>query len=276
MKVNVIYTPPRHKKLRHPREDYYEILSTPYHVIIAVADGVTRYKYEEGDKVGSLLASKTFCDEAIKYLQNMSLHLIDDYHKILENSFYIANKSIHELNKKLKKGKNYLEEDYYETTAILTVIDKRTYRAYVAQICDCGYAILTKTGRLEQMFPEEEIMKEMKSILKEKYGEEILRNREKRRTLLRLELRNKEEGYGTLTGEKGALKHVNVKSHEMRGKILLIYTDGVYYYLKDKKFLKSLHKHIIQSNYSKILQEFHDPRYSHIDFDEKTLVIVEF
>lgn len=234
-------TLPIFKKRIHPKEDYFEINEAP--LIVAVADGITREKYESNFS-GAYEVAKIFCKTSVSYLRNVlensSKTNIENY---LKKAFELANGKIWELNKKYKIPEiiDFLDNDYFGTTAVLgTIVDKKLY---LARICDCGAMVIYK-GKITFQTPD--IWKNLGKY-DNRYGEKPDEPK-KRRQFIQKFLRNKPElfdkygrriSYGVLTGEKEALDFIEFYDINLnKEEVVLFYTDGFEPYFQKKEFLQ--------------------------------------
>jgi len=231
-------------KRDYPRfkEDYF--LESNKNPIFAVADGVT-LSVNPGEKYplpsGAGKAAKIFCEEAVKEGERL-------YNSFSESDiaeiFDLANKAVGNFNEEkglTKKKINYWDVDYYSVTSAFAL--SKGNKFYWGSICDSQVVQFDKRGKLKFISNDG-----WSYLEKSKPGWDQLPMR-KRMTYIHKTFRNildkngLTNGYGVISGEKNALKYVNLGSlNASKGDIFLIFTDGFSPYIKEKFFIDLFRK----------------------------------
>ena len=261
------------KGINFPVEDQYYASDNE----AIVADGITR------DPIGISDFSKTTKREFLeKYPRPSGAELaakeicrtFPETKGSLVDRLIETNKSVKRLNDKYILECDYLENDYYGAVAsCICIKDNILYYAY---ICDCGVIVYDKEGNIKFKTDDD----------KEIYSDPFVNNigiswnLPEARKIVRSEYRNNINkvvdgnciSYGALTGEESAINFIRSGQLKIEeGDIIIIYSDGVTYYLNDKKFIN----HII--NFNKDTFEKYIEEKSKEDYDkygkEKTLVM---
>ncbi len=261
------------KGINFPVEDQYYASDNE----AIVADGITR------DPIGISDFSKTTKREFLeKYPRPSGAELaakeicrtFPETKGSLVDRLIETNKSVKRLNDKYILECDYLENDYYGAVAsCICIKDNILYYAY---ICDCGVIVYDKEGNIKFKTDDD----------KEIYSDPFVNNigiswnLPEARKIVRSEYRNNINkvvdgnciSYGALTGEESAINFIRSGQLKIEeGDIIIIYSDGVTYYLNDKEFIN----HII--NFNKDTFEKYIEEKSKEDYDkygkEKTLVM---
>lgn len=261
------------KGINFPIEDQYYASDNE----AIVADGITR------DPIGISDFSKTTKREFLeKYPRPSGAELaakeicrtFPETKGSLVDRLIETNKSVKRLNDKYILECDYLENDYYGAVAsCICIKDNILYYAY---ICDCGVIVYDKEGNIKFKTDDD----------KEIYSDPFVNNigiswnLPEARKIVRSEYRNNINkvvdgnciSYGALTGEESAINFIRSGQLKIEeGDIIIIYSDGVTYYLNDKEFIN----HII--NFNKDTFEKYIEEKSKEDYDkygkEKTLVM---
>ena len=128
-------------------------------------------------------------------------------------------------------------------------------------ICDCGLALFNKEGKLKEKTIEYSphiFDTERWKYIKGKIGSAEWKEPESR-VIIRKHFRNKKSfrkyGFGVLTGETSALKHVKTGIWRIeKGDILIAYTDGLEPIISSKNFTKFVKKREIKDICKKKIQ----------------------
>ena len=261
------------KGINFPVEDQYYASDNE----AIVADGITR------DPIGISDFSKTTKREFLeKYPRPSGAELaakeicrtFPETKGSLVDRLIETNKSVKRLNDKYIPECDYLENDYYGAVAsCICIKDNILYYAY---ICDCGVIVYDKYGNIK--FKTEDDKEIYSDPFVNNIG--ISWNLPEARKIVRSEYRNNINkvvdgnciSYGALTGEESAINFIRSGQLKIEeGDIIIVYSDGVTYYLNDKEFIN----HIInfnRDNFEKYIEEK-----SKEDYDkygkEKTLVM---
>ena len=261
------------KGINFPVEDQYYANDNE----AIVADGITR------DPIGISDFSKTTKREFLeKYPRPSGAELaakeicstFPETKGSLVDRLIETNKSVKRLNDEYIPECDYLENDYYGAVAsCICIKDNILYYAY---ICDCGVIVYDKFGNTK--FKTEDDKEIYSDPFVNNIG--ISWNLPEARKIVRSEYRNNINkvvdgnciSYGALTGEESAINFIRSGQLKIEeGDIIIVYSDGVTYYLNDKEFIN----HIInfnKDNFEKYIEEK-----SKEDYDkygkEKTLVM---
>lgn len=261
------------KGINFPVEDQYYASDNE----AIVADGITR------DPIGISDFSKTTKREFLeKYPRPSGAELaakeicrtFPETKGSLVDRLIETNKSVKRLNDKYLLECDYLENDYYGAVAsCICIKDNILYYAY---ICDCGVIVYDKFGNTK--FKTEDDKEIYSDPFVNNIG--ISWNLPEARKIVRSEYRNNINkvvdgnciSYGALTGEESAINFIRSGQLKIEeGDIIIVYSDGVTYYLNDKEFIN----HII--NFNKDTFEKYIEEKSKEDYDkygkEKTLVM---
>ena len=261
------------KGINFPIEDQYYASDNE----AIVADGITR------DPIGISDFSKTTKREFLeKYPRPSGAELaakeicstFPETKGSLVDRLIETNKSVKRLNDKYIPECDYLENDYYGAVAsCICIKDNILYYAY---ICDCGVIVYDKFGNTK--FKTEDDKEIYSDPFVNNIG--ISWNLPEARKIVRSEYRNNINkvvdgncmSYGALTGEESAINFIRSGQLKIEeGDIIIVYSDGVTYYLNDKEFIN----HII--NFNKDTFEKYIEEKSKEDYDkygkEKTLVM---
>lgn len=237
-----------------------------------VADGITR------DPIGISDFSKCSGEDFIKNYPRPSggelaaKVICDTFSKTngsLVDSLIECNNSVKILNDKYVPNCDYLENDYYGSTAACISIqnDMLNY----AYICDSGVIVYDKEGNIRFKTDDD----------KEIYSDPVINNigipwyLKEARKIVRSEYRNNpnnKASYGALTGESNAIHYIRSGQLKLlNGDIILVYSDGFTNYLTDRDFIN----HLI--NFDKESFEKYIETKSNEDYEkygkEKTLVM---
>ena len=237
-----------------------------------VADGITRdpigisdfSKYTKQEFLekyprpsGAELAAKEICKTFSKTTGSLLDRLIK------------SNESVKALNERYISKCDYLENDYYGAVAsCISIEDDILHYAY---ICDCGIIVYDSKGNIKfQTEDDKEIYSDpdISKIGIPWYLPEA-------RKIVRQDYRNNpsnKASYGALTGEENALGFIRTGQLKLTdGDIVIVYSDGFTYYLKDKEFVNCI------INFNKNSFEKFIENKSREDYErygkEKTLVI---
>ena len=261
------------KGINFPVEDQYYASDNE----AIVADGITR------DPIGISAFSKTTKREFLeKYPRPSGAELaakeicstFPETKGSLVDRLIETNKSVKRLNDEYIPECDYLENDYYGAVAsCICIKDNILYYAY---ICDCGVIVYDKFGNTK--FKTEDDKEIYSDPFVNNIG--ISWNLPEARKIVRSEYRNNINkvvdgnciSYGALTGEESAINFIRSGQLKIEeGDIIIVYSDGVTYYLNDKEFIN----HII--NFNKDTFEKYIEEKSKEDYDkygkEKTLVM---
>lgn len=261
------------KGINFPVEDQYYANDNE----AIVADGITR------DPIGISDFSKTTKREFLeKYPRPSGAELaakeicstFPETKGSLVDRLIETNKSVKRLNDEYIPECDYLENDYYGAVAsCICIKDNILYYAY---ICDCGVIVYDKFGNTK--FKTEDDKEIYSDPFVNNIG--ISWNLPEARKIVRSEYRNNINkvvdgnciSYGALTGEESAINFIRSGQLKIEeGDIIIVYSDGVTYYLNDKEFIN----HII--NFNKDTFEKYIEEKSKEDYDkygkEKTLVM---
>ena len=261
------------KGINFPVEDQYYASDNE----AIVADGITR------DPIGISDFSKTTKREFLeKYPRPSGAELaakeicrtFPETKGSLVDRLIETNKSVKRLNDKYLLECDYLENDYYGAVAsCICIKDNILYYAY---ICDWGVIVYDKFGNTK--FKTEDDKEIYSDPFVNNIG--ISWNLPEARKIVRSEYRNNINkvvdgnciSYGALTGEESAINFIRSGQLKIEeGDIIIVYSDGVTYYLNDKEFIN----HII--NFNKDTFEKYIEEKSKEDYDkygkEKTLVM---
>ena len=183
-------------------------------------------------------------------------------------------RSVKRLNDKYITECDYLENDYYGAVASCICIKDNILN--YAYICDCGVIVYDKIGNIKFKTEDD----------KELYSDPYINNigipwnLPEARKIVRSEYRNNINkvvdgnciSYGALTGEESAINFIRSGQLKIEeGDIIIVYSDGVSYYLTDKEFIN----HIINFNkdsFEKYIEEKSKEDYEKYG-KEKTLVM---
>ena len=256
-----------------PVEDQYYVNEN----VAIVADGITR------DPIGisdfSKCSKKDFLEKyprpsGAELAVNDICETFSKTNGSLVNRLIESNKSVRKLNETYISECDYLENDYYGAVAsCISIEDDILNYAY---ICDCGVIVYDKFGNIK--FKTEDDKEIYSDSFVNNIG--ISWNLPEARKIVRSEYRNNINkvvdgnciSYGALTGEESAINFIRSGQLKIEeGDIIIVYSDGVTYYLNDKEFIN----HII--NFNKDTFEKYIEEKSKEDYDkygkEKTLVM---
>lgn len=242
-----------------------------------VADGITRdpigisdfskcTKQEFLEKYprpsGAELATKEVCNT----FSNATGSLVD---RLIE-----ANRSVKRLNEKCINKCDYLENDYYGTVASCVSIEDNILN--YAYICDCGVIVYDKNGNVKFKTEDD------KELYSDPYINKISIpwNLPEARKIVRSKYRNNLDNvvggkcvsYGALTGEESAVSFIKSGLIKLEdGDIIIVYSDGLSYYLMDKDFINNI-INFNKDSFEKYIEEKAKEDYEKYG-KEKTLVM---
>lgn len=214
---------------RKPNEDYFWFQKPP--PIFALADGVTRYVFEDSSyayPAGAKATAEIFCRSVVEYLEKE----LD-----IPKAFNFANARIQKLNESegmIKESLNYQDRDFFDCVGVAAfVLDSTLTYGYLS---DCGLAVYSKTNALT--FQTENALQNLIRPYTQK-------DPKQRRILIRKELRNNPNGngYGTFTGEQSAQIYYKTGALELAPfDLVVLYSDGFVEYLQFSEVLHILRK----------------------------------
>lgn len=216
-----------------PNEDFFLISET--RPIFAVADGVTQSHFPDGTYAfadGARQAAEIFCKETVKSLEaGLSM----------TRAFDEANQKIKELNlqEEMDKKLNYVEYDWFDTVGVAAIIENN--KLFYGFVGDCGLAIFDKNN-INKFQTKDMVAPAVARFAKqfEKHGR--IEPRE-RTTIIHRDFRNNpnKKGYGSFSGEEGVKNYYKFGSKKLKtGDIAVLFSDGMFWFLKDKDFLQIL------------------------------------
>lgn len=159
----------------------------------------------------------------------------------MEKAFDDANQKIKELNIRegMDKNLNYVEYDWFDTVGIAAIIENN--KLFYGFVGDCGLAIFDKNNK-NKFQTKDMVQPAVARFVKqfEKHGRIEKRERTK---IIHCDFRNNpnKKGYGSFSGEEGVKNYYKFGSKKLKtGDLVVLFSDGVFWLLKDKAFLQIL------------------------------------
>lgn len=226
-----------------PNEDFYFVpKKSP---VFAIADGITRFSYENINKTllnGARKAAEIFCLESAKYLEkNLDFKTANSksIKNAIKKAFDFVNERIKRLNIRygIPKKMDYIKYDWFGAVGVAGIILKN--KLYYGYLGDCGVVIFDKKNKKKFQ------TKNMVASALEKFKNWKEFSPEKRALIIHKNLRNNpnKKGYGSFTGESRIENYYEIGIKKLKEDDLVVfYSDGLLELLKDKNFVEILRK----------------------------------
>jgi serine/threonine protein phosphatase PrpC len=226
-----------------PNEDFYFVPKK--NPVFAIADGITRFSYENINKTllnGARKAAEIFCLESAKYLEkNLDFKTANSksIKNAIKKAFDFVNERIKRLNIRygIPKKMDYIKYDWFGAVGVAGIILKN--KLYYGYLGDCGVVIFDKKNKKKFQ------TKNMVASALEKFKNWKEFSPEKRALIIHKNLRNNpnKKGYGSFTGESRIENYYEIGIKKLKEDDLVVfYSDGLLELLKDKNFVEILRK----------------------------------